>query len=230
MSSLSALMIFLAPAKRPVNYLAALRHLGTLGLFALAMLDSSPLPTFGGPDILTAILAARHRDPWYWYAAVSTVGSVIGAVLTFRMARRAGSSYLQQKFGERRVAKLLAFFHKWGTGALAVSAAVPVPSPTSAFFAAAGVLNYPARKFVIVVALARAARYSAIAYIASLYGRHFVRALRHPDRYIGVSVVIVGAVLLLVLVGIMVRRQLDDAKELSANGGPVPTPVSNEEV
>ena len=68
------------------------RHLGALGLFFLAILDSSPLPTFGGPDILTAILAASHRNPWYEYAAVATAGSVIGALLTFRVARRAGSA------------------------------------------------------------------------------------------------------------------------------------------
>jgi hypothetical protein len=42
-----------------------LRHLGAAGLFFLAILDSSPLPTFGGPDILTAILAASHRTLWY---------------------------------------------------------------------------------------------------------------------------------------------------------------------
>ena len=79
------------------------RHLGALGLFFLAILDSSPLPTFGGPDILTAILAASHRNPWYEYAAVATAGSVIGALLTFRVARRAGSAYLHSKFGNRNV-------------------------------------------------------------------------------------------------------------------------------
>src|ERR1700690_3965779 len=57
------------------------RHLGAFGLFSLAIVDSSPLPTFGGPDILTAILAASHRNPWYEYAAVATAGSVIGAYL-----------------------------------------------------------------------------------------------------------------------------------------------------
>ncbi len=94
------------------------RHLGALGLFFLAILDSSPLPTFGGPDILTAILAATHRNPWYEYAAVATAGSVIGAYLTFRIARKAGSAYLQSKFGNRKLDAILGFFHKWGTCAL----------------------------------------------------------------------------------------------------------------
>src|SRR5206468_4326253 len=87
------------------------RHLGALGLFFLAILDSSPLPTFGGPDILTAILAASHRNPWYEYAAVATAGSVIGALLTFRVARRAGSAYLHSKFGNRKLDAILSFFH-----------------------------------------------------------------------------------------------------------------------
>lgn len=75
-------------APRQSGYTSALRHLGAFGLFFLAILDSSPMPTFGGLDILTAILAARHREPWYLYAGVATAGSVIGAYLTFRMARR----------------------------------------------------------------------------------------------------------------------------------------------
>src|ERR1700746_3137568 len=114
------------------------RHLGALGLFFLAVLDSSPLPTFGGPDILIAILAASHRNPWYEYAAVATAGSVIGAYLTFRIARKAGSAYLNSKFGEGKVSTLLKVFKKWGAGTLVASTAVPFPFPTSMFFAAAG--------------------------------------------------------------------------------------------
>jgi membrane protein YqaA with SNARE-associated domain len=86
------------------------RHLGALGLFSLAIVDSSPLPTFGGPDILTAILAASHRNPWYEYAAVATAGSVIGAYLTFRLARKAGSAYQRSKFGHRKLYAILNFF------------------------------------------------------------------------------------------------------------------------
>jgi membrane protein YqaA with SNARE-associated domain len=210
---------FLQPAARrhTVNYMTWLRHMGVFGLFLLAIADSTPLPTFAGPDILTAIFAARHRDPWYYYAAVTTIGSVIGACITYRMAQRAGAGYLREKFGERKVAKLLAFFKKWGTGALVLSSAVPFPSPTSAFFAAAGVLNYRRRNFVVVVTLSRAARYAAIASIASHYGRHFILALRHPAKYYGVLLVIAGAVFVLVLAAILLHRQLEDARGILRN-------------
>ncbi len=94
---------------------------------------------------------------------------------------------------------------------------MPFPSPTSAFFAAAGVLNYPVRNFVVVVALSRAARYAAIASIASHYGRHFIRALRHPAQYYGVLLVIAGAVFVLVLAAILLHRQLEDARGVLRN-------------
>jgi membrane protein YqaA with SNARE-associated domain len=160
-------------------------NLGAFGLFALAMLDSLPFPTFGGPDILTAILAAHHRAPWYEYAAAATAGSVIGAFITFRLARHAGIEYLDKHFGSGRVRRLLKLFEKWGIGALAISTAVPFPTPTSFLFAAAGATKYPLRKFLIVVALCRAARYSLIAILAEHYGRHFVRAVRNPGQYWG---------------------------------------------
>ncbi|HXY77802.1 MAG TPA: hypothetical protein VEH47_03260, partial [Candidatus Acidoferrales bacterium] len=66
-------MDFVQPAARHHNAVVTLvRHLGGLGLFLLAIVDSSPIPTFGGLDIVTAILAARQREPWYYYAAAAT--------------------------------------------------------------------------------------------------------------------------------------------------------------
>ena len=44
--------------RHPQSFASKLGHLGAAGLFFLAILDSSPIPTFGGPDILTAMLAA----------------------------------------------------------------------------------------------------------------------------------------------------------------------------
>ncbi len=159
------------------------RHLGAAGLFFLAILDSTPLPTFGGPDILIAILAGSHRNPWYEYAAVATAGSVIGAYITFRIARKAGAAYLNSKFGQGKVSAFLKLFQKSGTGTLIASTAIPIPFPTSMVFAAAGASDYRLGKYLPIVATCRAARYSAIAIVADLYGRHFIRVIRHPVQY-----------------------------------------------
>jgi membrane protein YqaA with SNARE-associated domain len=184
------------------------RHLGALGLFCLAILDSSPLPTFGGTDILTAILAASQRNPWYEYAAVATAGSVIGAYLTFRIARKAGLAYLHSKFENRKLDAILRFFQKRGTSSLAVSTAVPFPFPTSVFFGAAGASNYNVRKFLTVVTICRAARYGVVAIIADHYGRHFIRALRHPAQYWGWWLLFAALLFSLITGGIMLNRRL----------------------
>jgi membrane protein YqaA with SNARE-associated domain len=204
------LNIFLQGATpgRGDGFTSIFRHLGALGLFSLAIVDSSPLPTFGGPDILTAILAASHRNPWYEYAAVATAGSVIGAYLTFRLARKAGSAYLHSKFGHRKLDAILNFFHKWGTSALAVSTAVPIPMPTSMLFAAAGASDYGVGRFLTVVIICRSVRYTFIAIVADHYGRHFVRVLRHPSQYWGWLLLFAAVIFSLIMAGILLNRRL----------------------
>jgi len=216
---LKTLAKFVQPAARYLQGIErVLRHLGGFGLLLLAVIDSSPIPTFGGLDILIAILAARRREPWYYYAGFATAGSVIGAYLTFRMARKAGLDYLNRKFGQRKVASLLKYFQRWGTGALAVSTVVPFPFPTSAFFAIAGALDYPLRTFIVVVALGRAVRYAAIAAIASHYGRRFIVGLRHPERHIELLLAIAAAVVIAITVLIVLRERLKSSRpELKAD-------------
>jgi len=202
----------LAPKPKPrphsQSLTLTLRHLGAFGLFFLAILDSSPLPTFGGPDILIAILAATHRNPWYEYAAVATAGSIIGAYITFAIAKKSGSAYLNRKFHRKKMQGVLDMFHEWGTAILATSAAVPFPFPTSVLFAAAGVSGYPKSRFIAVVAICRAVRYSMIAIVADHYGRHFIRVIRHPDRYWGWMLLFAAIVLGLVAGSMFVNRKL----------------------
>jgi len=200
-----------ATARSGQSLSSMFRHLGALGLFSLAILDSSPVPTFGGPDILTAVLSASHRNPWYEYALVATTGSVIGAYLTFRLARKAGSAYLDRKFKKGRVGAILKLFRKSSDGALLASSAIPFPFPTSVLFAAAGVSNYNLGKFLAIVIFGRGIRYAAIAFVADHHGRHFIRALRHPSQFWGWWLLLAVLGLTLILGGILLNRRLSVA-------------------
>lgn len=204
------LIVFLQAAvtRRGRGITSVFRHLGAAGLFFLAMLDSSPLPTFGGPDILIAILAASHRNPWYEYAAVATAGSISGAYITFEIARRAGSAYFSSKFRGRAVSGVLQLFERWGTGILAASSAIPFPFPTSLLYAAAGVSNYDTRRYLAIVSVSRAARYSGIAIVADVYGRHFTRILRHPTEYWGWLIFFAAVIAGFIAAGILINRRL----------------------
>jgi membrane protein YqaA with SNARE-associated domain len=207
------LNLFVLAPKRPVARSLSwkLQHLGALGLFFLTILDSSPIPTFGAPDILIAVLSASHRNPWYEYAATATLGSMIGAYITFRLARKAGSAYLDKKFKKGKVSTFLNVFKRWGTGTLVASAAIPIPTPTSMFFAAAGASDYPLGKFLVVVTISRAVRYSVIALVADLYGRRFIRALRHPAQYWGWLLLIAAITIAAIIGGILFKRRLETA-------------------
>ena len=209
------LNLLLQAHKRPPtqSFTSYLRHLGAAGLFIVAIIDSAPVPTFGGPDILVAILSASHHDLWYEYAATALAGSVIGAYLTFRIARQAGSAYLDKKFKKSKLTKFLTLFKKWGTGTLAASTVIPLPSPTSMFFAAAGASDYPKGKFLTIVATCRAARYFGIAFLAAHYGRHFLRVLRHPVRYWPWMLAFVALIAALIAAGIVANRRLETASE-----------------
>jgi membrane protein YqaA with SNARE-associated domain len=202
------LNVLLQTANRRRSFFSTFRHLGALGLFFLAILDSSPVPTFGGPDILLAILVTTRRDPWYEYAAVATAGSTIGAYITFRLARKAGEAYLESKFGQAKVSAFLAVFRKWGTGTLVASTAIPFPFPTSMVFAAAGASKYPLGKYLTVVGASRGVRYLVIGILADMYGRQLVRVFRHPTQYWGWLLLLTAAVLVLIGTGILVNRRM----------------------
>lgn len=193
------------------SLMTTLRHLGAAGLFFFAILDSSPIPTFGGADILTAILAASHRPLWWEYAAAATAGSVVGAYLTFRLARTAGSAYFDKKFKHGKLPKFLKLFQHWATGTLIASTAIPLPSPTSMFFAAAGAGDYPRGRFLGIVTVCRGARYFTIAFIAGHFGRRFLRVLRHPIDHWGWLVLFVVLTCVLIAVGVVVSRRLETA-------------------
>ena len=209
---LGEMLFALQTRRRSANKaFAAFRHLGALGLFFLAILDGTPLPTFGGPDILLVILVVSRRNPWYEYTAAATAGAVIGAFFTFRLARGAGKAYLDKLRGPR-IPKLLKLFDRWGLGIVFASSAIPFPLPTSVFFAAAGASGkYHGSTFMGAVTLARGFRYTCVALIAHLYGRHVIRILRHPIQHWGWLLLFTALFGLLIGTGVLIHRRAAEA-------------------
>ena len=86
---------------------------------------------------------------------------------------------------------------------------IPLPTPTSMFFAAAGASDYPQGRFLAIVALSRAVRYFGIAYVASFYGRSLLRVLRHPMQHWGWLLLFIALTGALIAGGIMISRRLN---------------------
>ena len=48
-------------------------------------------------DVLTIWLAARHQEPWPYYALMATLGAVLGGYITYSLARKGGQEAMERK-------------------------------------------------------------------------------------------------------------------------------------
>jgi membrane protein YqaA with SNARE-associated domain len=152
-----------------------LRHLGGVGLILLGLADNSVVPLPGSMDVLTILLAARHRELWWYYAFMATVGAVIGGYITYYLARKGGKEAFERKLSKRTAGKVFKRFERWGFFAVAVPAILPPPFPIVPFLLAAGAMQYSRRKFVAALALGRGIRFTIVAGLGAIYGRHIVK-------------------------------------------------------
>jgi membrane protein YqaA with SNARE-associated domain len=152
-----------------------LRHLGGVGLVLLGLADNSIVPLPGSMDVLTILLAARHSQLWWYYAFMATVGAVIGGYITYSLARKGGKEAFERKLSKKTAEKVFRRFERWGFFAVAVPAILPPPFPIVPFLLAAGALQYSRRKFVGALALGRGIRFTIVAGLGAIYGRHIVR-------------------------------------------------------
>ncbi len=178
-----------------------LRRLGGWGLVLLGVADNSVIPLTGSMDVLTIWLAARHREPWFYYALMATIGAVIGGYITYILARKGGKEAMNRKLSKRRAAKVAARFERWGFGAIAIPAILPPPFPFVPFLLAAGAMQYSRAKFLGALVLGRGVRYSIAAYLGMLYGTHILRFFsRYQKPAVGILVglAVVGGILTLI--------------------------------
>ena len=176
--------------------------LGGPGLILLGLIDSSVIPVPGSLDAMTIVLSAHQRTWWPYYAVMATVGSVVGAYLTYRIARHRGDKELNDRLSKHNVKKVVRAFERWGFGAIAVPALLPPPMPMVPFVIAAGALQYSPKKFLAAMTLGRVVRYCILAYLGAVYGRKiFAVVLAHGEvaLMVTVGVAVAVAVILVVL-------------------------------
>jgi uncharacterized membrane protein YdjX (TVP38/TMEM64 family) len=97
------------------------------------------------------------------------VGALVGGYGAYALGRKGGKEALEKKVSRRKAQRVYDTFGRYGFWSLFVLALMPPPFPYSPFVIAAGVLNYSRRRFFVAVGVARAIRYTALAYLGSRY-------------------------------------------------------------
>jgi len=153
-----------------------LTHLGALGLFALAIVDSSvvPLPLPGSTDLLLLWLVSHHGNAWILVPS-AIAGSIIGGYTCWSTGKKGGEAALNRYVK----AHLRRRISRWVEGhailAVFLPTLLPPPIPLLPFLLAAGALGVSRRRFLLVYSAARSVRYGLVAWLAITYGRRLVR-------------------------------------------------------
>jgi membrane protein YqaA with SNARE-associated domain len=185
-------------------------HLGAVGFLPLGLIDSSIIPLPGSMDVLTIILAARSPELWFYYAVAATLGSVLGAFVTYRLARKGGEKSLEQRLSAKSMKRVVKLFERWGFAAIAIPALLPPPMPLVPFVLAAGAMQYSVKKFLVAMALGRIVRYSILGYLAARYGRKMLPFLLqhgHPAIAAVLGLAVTAGLAYLVYRGIKTKKR-----------------------
>jgi membrane protein YqaA with SNARE-associated domain len=168
--------LFLARPKHHSLMPHWLTHLGALGLFFIAIVDSSPvpLPIPGSTDLLLLWLVAYGGHAWL-LAVLAIAGSLVGGYTTWHLGRAEGETALRRYVPARLLGRVVGWVERHRILAVFLPAVLPPPIPLLPFLLAAGALGVSRRRFLFVYGPARTLRYSLIAWLAVAYGRHAIR-------------------------------------------------------
>lgn len=192
-------------------------HLGALGIFFIAVVDSSviPLPIPGSTDLLLLWLVAHRGNPWILVSS-AVMGSIAGGYTTWAIGHKGGEAALRHYVPERLLRRVVVWVERHPILSIFLPAILPPPIPLLPFALASGALGVSSRRFVTVFGAARISRYSFIAWLAVTYGRGMIRLWSATLHKWSIPLLSVFITLLVIGVGLGVwkvrkLRMRDDA-------------------
>jgi len=171
--------------------------LGGPGLFTVAALDSSfvSLPQIN--DLLVVLMVTQDKAWMPYYAAMATLGSMVGCFIIYFLANKGGEAMLRGRLSSGRLEQALGLYRRHGLLALMVPALLPPPAPFKLFVLGAGLAGVRPLPFLLGVGLARGIRYTILGILAVYYGDAALELMRTHGRVVGLSlagVIVVGAI------------------------------------
>ena len=180
--------------------------LSPVGLVVMGILDASMvffLPL--GIDFVVILMAARKPEWFWWYALLATVGSLLGALGTFWVGRKAGEKGLTRFVSEKRLKRVKDRVNR-GAFVVAGLGLIPPPFPFTPFVLASGAIGMNPWSFLGALAVVRALRFGVEAALAAHYGSGILRWMKTPAFQTVVGVLIALAVIGTVVSAVLVFR------------------------
>lgn len=179
------------------------RH-ATAALGFLSFIESSffPIP----PDVLLAPMCLSHRKKALWFATVTTVASVLGALLGYAIgwgAWESLSEYIYKYipgFTPDKFATAQKWYEAWGVWVLFAAAFTPIPFKV--FTIVGGVIHQPLIPFIVVSLIGRGLRFYLVAGLFQWIGP---KAMPLIDKYFNLLCIIF---MLLLVGGFMLIKML----------------------
>jgi membrane protein YqaA with SNARE-associated domain len=153
-------------------------------MIVIGALDSSLLSLPEVNDYLVVARCYTHPRAVVFFPMFAATGSVLGCLLLYTILSRGGRAVLHRRFRLEHVERVELVYAQFGILALAVPALLPPPMPFKIFVATAGALQFPRRRFLLTILLARSVRYYAEGILAVFYGERVLRFSRDNGLFI----------------------------------------------
>jgi len=144
-------------------------------MILIGALDSSLLSLPEVNDYLVVARCYTHPRAVFLFPMFAAIGSVLGCFLLYTILSRGGRAVLHRRFKPEHIQRVERVYARFGILALAVPALLPPPMPFKIFVATAGALQFPRRRFLLTILLARSLRYYAEGTLAVFYGERVLR-------------------------------------------------------
>jgi membrane protein YqaA with SNARE-associated domain len=148
---------------------ATLPALGGAGILLSAFLDSSFFPLPLVTDLIVMELSSHSPARMPYYAAMAALGSLVGCIWIYALARKGGQAYYRRKQGHAP-GRIRLWVQKYPLTSVLLPAAAPFPVPFKPFVIAQGVFQVPFAPFVVGTFLGRGMLFFIEGFLAVRYG------------------------------------------------------------
>jgi undecaprenyl-diphosphatase len=112
-----------------------------------------PIP----PDVLMIPMGIANPDRAFWYAFLTTAGSVLGALLGWYIGKKVGRPILRYFIKEEKIVKVEQYFEKYGAMAILIAGFTPIPYKVFTVFSGISRVKIPT--LIIWSIIGRGARF-----------------------------------------------------------------------